>query len=199
MGLALAERAARRGAEVTLVAANVALPAPPGVDADRRRDHERARGRGRAASSALPRPADGGRGRRLRARAAPRGERSRARQRASAGAASSSGPRTSSPGSRARRPTEQTLVGFAAEHGAEAIARAREKLDRKGLDAIVFNDVSRAEIGFDSERQRGDDRRAPAASISVPLAPKEEVADAILDRVEAMRTRQRPKQAPSSS
>ncbi len=52
---------------------------------------------------------------------------------------------------RAPRPS-QTLIGFAAEHGAEAISRAREKLDRKGLDAIVFNDISRPEIGFDSDR-----------------------------------------------
>ena len=59
----------------------------------------------------------------------------------------------------ADRTPDQTLVGFAAEHGAEAISRAREKLVRKGLDAIVFNDVSRSEIGFDSAEQRGDDRR----------------------------------------
>ena len=58
-----------------------------------------------------------------------------------------------------RRP-DQTLVGFAAETGADAIGRAREKLERKAVDAIVFNDVSRSEIGFESARQRGDDRRA---------------------------------------
>ena len=88
------------------------------------------------------------------------------------------------------RSDDQTLVGFAAEHGAEAIERARAKLDRKGLDAIVFNDVSRAEIGFDSALnevvivERAGERR-------VPLAPKEEVAAAILDRVEAIRERGR--------
>jgi phosphopantothenoylcysteine decarboxylase/phosphopantothenate--cysteine ligase len=81
----------------------------------------------------------------------------------------------------------QTLVGFAAEHGPDAIERARAKLDRKGLDAIVFNDVSRAEIGFDSAMnevvilERAGERR-------VSLAPKEEVAGAILDRVEAIRS-----------
>ncbi len=85
------------------------------------------------------------------------------------------------------RSDDQTLVGFAAEHGAEAIERARAKLDRKGLDAIVFNDVSRAEIGFDSALnevvivERDGERR-------VALAPKEEVAAAILDRVEAIRS-----------
>jgi phosphopantothenoylcysteine decarboxylase/phosphopantothenate--cysteine ligase len=80
----------------------------------------------------------------------------------------------------------QTVVGFAAEHGSEAITRAREKLERKGLDAIVFNDVSRSDIGFDSEQnevvivdREGEHR--------VELAPKSEVADAVLDRVEALR------------
>jgi phosphopantothenoylcysteine decarboxylase/phosphopantothenate--cysteine ligase len=88
----------------------------------------------------------------------------------------------------AARTGEQTVVGFAAEHGAEAIQRAREKLERKGLDAIVFNDVSRSDIGFDSDSnevvivdREGEHR--------VDLAPKRDVADAILDRVEALRSR----------
>jgi phosphopantothenoylcysteine decarboxylase/phosphopantothenate--cysteine ligase len=87
----------------------------------------------------------------------------------------------------ALRTDEQTVVGFAAEHGAEAITRAREKLERKGLDAIVFNDVSRSDIGFDSDQnevvvvdREGEHR--------VELAPKRDVADAILDRVEALRS-----------
>ena len=69
-------------------------------------------------------------------------------------------PRTSSPGPPLGAP-DQTLVGFAAEPGAEAIERAASKLERKGVDAIVFNDVSRAEIGFDSDpaRLQGRDRR----------------------------------------
>ncbi len=43
-------------------------------------------------------------------------------------------------------------MGFAAEHGEGGVERAREKLERKGLDAVVLNDISRSEIGFDSER-----------------------------------------------
>ena len=77
-------------------------------------------------------------------------------------------------------------MGFAAETGAEAIERARAKLERKGADAIVFNDVSRAEIGFDSAdnevtivEREGEHH--------VPLTSKDDVADAILDRVEALR------------
>jgi phosphopantothenoylcysteine decarboxylase/phosphopantothenate--cysteine ligase len=42
-------------------------------------------------------------------------------------------------------------VGFAAEHGEGAVARARGKLQRKGADMIVVNDISRPDIGFDSE------------------------------------------------
>jgi phosphopantothenoylcysteine decarboxylase/phosphopantothenate--cysteine ligase len=84
-----------------------------------------------------------------------------------------------------RRPG-QTLVGFAAETGAQAIARAREKLERKGVDAIVFNDVSRSEIGFDSADNEVTivDR---SGEHQVPLASKDDVADAVLDRVEALR------------
>jgi phosphopantothenoylcysteine decarboxylase / phosphopantothenate---cysteine ligase len=85
-----------------------------------------------------------------------------------------------------RRREEQTIVGFAAETSG-GVERAREKLDRKGADAIVLNDVSRAEIGFEStenevvivERSR---------ELRVPLASKDEVAAAILDRVEALRS-----------
>ena len=49
-----------------------------------------------------------------------------------------------------RRPGT-TLVGFAAEHGPGAVERARDKLRRKGADMIVVNDISRSDIGFDSE------------------------------------------------
>ena len=41
------------------------------------------------------------------------------------------------------------MVGFAAEHGPGGADRARAKLDRKGADMIVMNDVSRSDIGFD--------------------------------------------------
>ena len=78
------------------------------------------------------------------------------------------------------------LVGFAAEHGPEAIARAREKLERKGLDAIVFNDISRQGIGFDSSRNEVTIVTANAER-AVPETSKDEVASAILDAVEALR------------
>ena len=50
-----------------------------------------------------------------------------------------------------RRRQGQVLIGFAAEHGAGAVERARSKLERKGADMIVLNDISRPDIGFDSD------------------------------------------------
>ena len=82
----------------------------------------------------------------------------------------------------ARRPG-QTLVGFAAEHGDGAVEYGRGKLESKRLDAIVVNDISRPDIGFESDANEvvivtaGGERRVPRAS-------KEEVADAVLDEVE---------------
>jgi phosphopantothenoylcysteine synthetase/decarboxylase len=77
-------------------------------------------------------------------------------------------------------------VGFAAETDPDP-ARAREKLERKGADAIVFNDVSRSEIGFEStENEVVIVERS--GEHPVPLASKVQVADAILDRVEALRS-----------
>ncbi len=95
-------------------------------------------------------------------------------------------PRTSSPASAPSRRADQTVVGFAAETGAEAIERAGAKLERKGADAIVFNDVSRAEIGFDSADNEVTIVERDGEH-QVPLASKDDIADAILDRVEALR------------
>jgi phosphopantothenoylcysteine decarboxylase / phosphopantothenate---cysteine ligase len=184
MGLALAEQAARRGAHVTLIAASVSLPEPPGV---RRIDVESTR----------------------ELAAALREEFAACHVLLMAAAVGDFRPAATEQGKIARegagfelrleqtedvladlaglRSDGQTLVGFAAEHGANAIERARAKLNRKGLDAIVFNDVSRAEIGFDSALnevvivERDGERR-------VALAPKKEIAAAILDRVEALRS-----------
>src|SRR5438128_863396 len=105
----------------------------------------------------------------------------------------------------------QTLVGFAAEHGADALRDARRKLIDKGLDAIVVNDISREDIGFDAEDNevtiltaangrswragRGEHadgseahaRLARTTQMTVSKAPKLLVAEAILDVVERLR------------
>jgi phosphopantothenoylcysteine decarboxylase / phosphopantothenate---cysteine ligase len=86
----------------------------------------------------------------------------------------------------ARRRAGQTLVGFAAEHGEGALARAREKLGRKGLDAVVCNDVSAPGLGFDSDRNEVTIVTA-ASDDHVPAADKRAVAEAVLDAVESLR------------
>jgi phosphopantothenoylcysteine decarboxylase/phosphopantothenate--cysteine ligase len=195
MGLALADRAARRGAEVTLVAANVSLPAAPGVhriDVETTSELSAAVGREFGSCHVLLMAA-------AVADFGPAHAEPGKLEREGAGDVEVKLERTEDvlAGLSRHRTDDQTLVGFAAEHGAEAISRAREKLARKGLDAIVFNDISRAEIGFDSEVneavfvERGGEHH-------LALAPKEEVAEEILDRVEAMR-RGKTEKAPSSS
>ena len=58
----------------------------------------------------------------------------------------------------ARRREGQLLVGFAAEHGDGALAYGRDKLERKGLDAVVVNDVAQPGHRLRGARQRGHDR-----------------------------------------
>jgi phosphopantothenoylcysteine decarboxylase/phosphopantothenate--cysteine ligase len=74
------------------------------------------------------------------------------------------------------------LVGFAAET-ADAVARARDKRARKGIDLIVANDVSRGDAGFDVETNAVTLIDAEAET-AVPLQSKARVAAAILDRIE---------------
>jgi phosphopantothenoylcysteine decarboxylase/phosphopantothenate--cysteine ligase len=87
----------------------------------------------------------------------------------------------------ATRVPGQTIVGFAAEHGGDGVGRARAKLARKGVDLIVLNDVSDPRIGFESAENEVT-LVAATDEVEVPRAAKETVADAILDRVEALRT-----------
>ncbi len=86
----------------------------------------------------------------------------------------------------AARRENQTLVGFAAEHGAGALRYGREKLARKRVDAVVVNDVSRADIGFDAPDNEVTILTA-AGETHVALASKAEVARAVLDAVIALR------------
>ncbi|HEX4837477.1 MAG TPA: phosphopantothenoylcysteine decarboxylase, partial [Solirubrobacteraceae bacterium] len=87
-----------------------------------------------------------------------------------------------------RRRPGQTLVAFAAEHGPDAAARARDKLSAKGVDAIVVNDISRADIGFESTSNEVTIfTGAEHGAEHVPRAPKASIASAILDTVERLR------------
>lgn len=85
----------------------------------------------------------------------------------------------------ARRP-DQTIVGFAAEHGEDALRHGREKLARKRLDAVVVNDVSRAGIGFDAADNEVTIVTAEGESHTA-RASKQEIARAVLDAVVALR------------
>jgi phosphopantothenoylcysteine decarboxylase/phosphopantothenate--cysteine ligase len=88
-----------------------------------------------------------------------------------------------------RRRPDQVIVGFAAEHGNDAVELGRGKLERKQLDAIVVNDISRAGVGFESEDNEVTILTADGGERHVPRARKELIARAVLDEVERLRTR----------
>jgi phosphopantothenoylcysteine decarboxylase/phosphopantothenate--cysteine ligase len=88
----------------------------------------------------------------------------------------------------AARGEAQTVVGFAAEHGEGGAERARAKLERKGADLIVLNDVSDSAIGFESDENAVTLIDA-AGDTAVPQASKDSIADSILDRVDTLRAR----------
>nr|WP_221243112.1 bifunctional phosphopantothenoylcysteine decarboxylase/phosphopantothenate synthase [Conexibacter arvalis] len=186
MGFALAERAARRGAEVTVLAANVALPRADGVAY---RDVETAAELADACAAAFPacdvllmaaavadfRPVDPPDGKIKKDADAPDTIRLERTPDILGGLAE-------------RRTAAQTVVGFAAEHGDGALAYARGKRERKRLDAIVVNDISRPDIGFDA-RENEVTVVTAERELALPFAPKEEIADAILDEVVRLRAR----------
>jgi phosphopantothenoylcysteine decarboxylase/phosphopantothenate--cysteine ligase len=181
MGVAIAGEAHRRGARVTLLAANLALAPPAGVEvvetptaADLERE---ALGRADAdvivmaaavADYRAPEPVDGKR------------------------------PKDGAPWSLELTPTTdvaralgqsrsagQVLVAFGAEHGAEGLERKRAMLTDKNVDLVVYNDVGRSDIGFDTPDNEvtlitaGGDRL-------VERAPKPVIAAAILDEIERL-------------
>jgi phosphopantothenoylcysteine decarboxylase/phosphopantothenate--cysteine ligase len=86
----------------------------------------------------------------------------------------------------AARREDQTVVGFAAEHGDGALAYGREKLARKRLDAVVVNDVSRTDIGFDAADNEVTILTA-SGETHIARASKSDVARAVLDVVVALR------------
>ncbi len=88
-----------------------------------------------------------------------------------------------------RRAPGQLLVGFAAETE-NVVSHARGKLQRKHLDAIVCNDVSRPGIGFSSDRNAGRILTADD-EIEIPEMSKLEMAGRILDALVALRAQQK--------
>jgi phosphopantothenoylcysteine decarboxylase/phosphopantothenate--cysteine ligase len=84
----------------------------------------------------------------------------------------------------ARRRPGQVLVGFAAETE-DVVERARRKLERKGVDLLVVNDVSVPGAGFDHDTNEVTILGADGGATAVPLGSKRQVADAVLDEAVA--------------
>jgi phosphopantothenoylcysteine decarboxylase/phosphopantothenate--cysteine ligase len=186
MGFAVASEAARRGAEVTVVAANVALPREEGIEyvdvetAAELRDATRARFADADALVMAAAVAD------FRPAEATAGKISKAgREGLTVEMEPTADVLSELAGDRR---AGQVVVGFAAEHGDGAVERAREKLERKRLDAVVVNDISRSDIGFDVEENEVT-IVTPAGAAPVARASKAEVAAAVLDLVERLRAR----------
>ena len=95
----------------------------------------------------------------------------------------------------AARRTSAFVVGFAAETH-DVAANAREKLERKGIDLLVANDVSQQGIGFDAEDNEVLLLDRWGGARPLPRMPKSDVADAILSHVLALRTTA-PRKAPA--
>jgi phosphopantothenoylcysteine decarboxylase/phosphopantothenate--cysteine ligase len=184
MGLALAEQAHDRGARVTVVAANVDLRVPAGIEVVRvgtaaelkdacEQHFERCDVLLMAAAVADFRPSN------------PVAEKIKKEGRG--GLTIELEPTDDViRGLADRRAPGQTLVAFAAEHGEGALENARRKLTGKHVDAVVLNDISRSDIGFDSTDNEVTILTESGAQL-VPRADKQRIAAAILDAVESLR------------
>ncbi len=187
MGVALAAEALRRGAEVTLVAAQTTLPAPQRVtvievqtaaelQAACEQEFERSDVVLMAAAVADFRPAAPVAGKLKKDSGPPAPIELEPTADVISGLA-------------ARKRASQVVVGFAAEYGHGALDYGADKLERKRLDAVVVNDVSRPEIGFDATENEVTILSADGERTRVPRAAKELVARAVLDEVERLRRR----------
>jgi phosphopantothenoylcysteine decarboxylase/phosphopantothenate--cysteine ligase len=181
MGLALAGEACRRGARVTLLAANVWATPPHGVEVVQTPTSENLEREALARAGAdvivmAAAVAD------YRASTPVEGKRPK-----------DGGPwhleltpttdiaRTLG---QSRRP-EQVLVAFGAEHGLAGLERKRAMLRDKNVDLVVYNDVGRSDIGFDSPENEVTLITA-AGDRLVPRAPKPVIAAAVLDEIERL-------------
>ena len=181
MGVALAEEARARGADVTLLAANLAVPPPDGievVDTPTAADLER-EALGRSDADVVVMAAAVADYRALEPSTTKRtkdGSPWIVELEPTADVLAAIGS--------TRRPG-QVIVGFAADESEAGLERAREKRRSKNADLFVFNDISRADIGFDSA-----DNEVVVVSENgdrvVPKASKRVVAAAVLDEVERL-------------
>ena len=181
MGVALAEEARRRGAEVILLAANLQVDPPYGVEtiptptADAMLDAASALAdvdiAVLAAAVADYKPTE------TLAAKRPKDQQSWTIELA---------PTRDVAGMLAeRKRAGQVLVVFGAEHGDDGLERKRAMLETKSADLVVYNDVGRGDIGFDA-RENEVVLVARSGERTVPKAPKPEIARAILDTVEEL-------------
>ena len=181
MGVALAEEARRRGASVTLLAANLAVEAPPGVEVVQTPTAEALLHEALAradvdlvlmsAAVADYRPSEASDAKRAKGsepwtiRLEPTEDIVRTLA--------------------SRRENGQVIVAFGAEQGDAGLERKRAMLTDKNVDLVVYNDVSRTDIGFDSKDNevvlitRKREKR-------VARAPKSQIAAAVLDEAVAL-------------
>jgi phosphopantothenoylcysteine decarboxylase/phosphopantothenate--cysteine ligase len=182
MGVALAEEARRRGADVTLLAANLAIEPPPGVEVVQTPTAEAMLEAASgaefdiallAAAVADYRPAATVEAKRSKTAAPWMLE-----LEPTADIAARLG---------ARKQPGQVLVLFGADIGDHGLARKRGMLADKNADLVVFNDVSRADIGFDSAENEVV-LVTREAERPVPKASKQAIAATILDEAETFLT-----------
>ena len=185
MGLALAGEAARRGASVTLIAANVGVELPPDLRVVRvetaaqladacEQEFARCDVLLMAAAVADFRPSNPSDSTLKKDRGAPTIE-----LEPTVDVLSALSP---------RRRSGQVIVGFAAEHGEDAVSYARGKLQRKALDAVVVNDISNPQIGFEVRENEVTILSEDGGERHVERTSKELVARAVMDEVERLRT-----------
>jgi phosphopantothenoylcysteine decarboxylase / phosphopantothenate---cysteine ligase len=181
MGVAVAREARRRGADVTLVAANLAVAPPEGVEVVEA-----------TTAAALAREVLARADADVVVMAAAVGDYRPAEPLAGKRAKDGRGWAVELEPTEdvlaelgRRRRNGQILVGFAADEGERGLERARTKLTNKGGNLFVYNDVSRTDIGFESDWNElvllteGGER-------AVSRRSKEECAVAILDEVETL-------------
>lgn len=182
MGVALAAEARRRGARVTLLASNLAVPVSAGVevvDAPTAADVEREAARLAPAADVVVMAAAVADYRPVEPLAGKR-------------------PKDAEPWLVTLQPTVdvlaglgagdrngQVLVGFGAEAGTAGLERKRSMLDSKNVDLVVYNDVSKDGIGFDADENEVV-LLTRAGEREVPRAPKPVIAAAVLDEVERL-------------
>ena len=181
MGVEVAAEAARRGAEVTLLASNLAVPEPAGVEvfqaptaADLARETlARADADVVVMTAAVAdyRPAGS-----LGAKRRKDGEPWHVTLEPTLDILGELG---------ARRRDGQVLVGFAADEGDAGLDAARAKRQRKGVNLLAFNDVSRSDIGFDAEENELTLITASGERL-IEKRSKRECAAAILDEIAAL-------------